>query len=150
VGIDLGLTHFAVLSDGRKIASPRFLRRAERKLRKAQQDLSRKKTGSANRAKVRVRIARIHAHVAADSCRDWLQRKPPASSARAKRSMWRTCASAAWRKPRLAKSVHDAGWSAACGVKDGPKPLSVGEWTFGRCGTVHDRDVDAARNIVTA
>jgi putative transposase len=41
-GIDLGLAHFAVLSDGRKIASPKFLRRAERKLRKAQQALSRK------------------------------------------------------------------------------------------------------------
>jgi hypothetical protein len=75
VGIDLGLTHFAVLSDGRKIASPRFLRRAERKLRKAQQDLSRKKNGGANRAKARVRIARIHAHVAADSCRDWLHKE---------------------------------------------------------------------------
>ena len=36
VGIDLGLTHFAVLSDGRKVANPRFLRRAERKLRRAQ------------------------------------------------------------------------------------------------------------------
>ncbi len=46
VGIDLGLTHFAVLSDGRKIASPRFLRRAEKKLRRAQRELSRKQKGS--------------------------------------------------------------------------------------------------------
>jgi putative transposase len=73
--------------------------------------------------------------------------------------------------------VHDAGWSAftgmleykakrygrvfgrigrfeptsqvcsACGVKNGPKPLHVREWTCGACGTVHDRDVNAARNI---
>src|SRR5690606_19857295 len=49
VGIDLGLTHFAVLSDGRKIDNPRFLRRAERRLRKAQQALSRKAKGSNNR-----------------------------------------------------------------------------------------------------
>ena len=42
VGIDLGLTHFAVMSDGRKITSPRFLRRAEHKLRRAQRSLSRK------------------------------------------------------------------------------------------------------------
>lgn len=41
VGIDLGLGHFAVLSDGTKIDSPRFLRRAEKRLRKAQRDLSR-------------------------------------------------------------------------------------------------------------
>src|SRR5438093_319456 len=51
VGIDLGLAHFAVLSDGRKIASPRFLRRAEKKLRRRQRDLSRKEKGSRNRDK---------------------------------------------------------------------------------------------------
>jgi putative transposase len=64
VGIDLGLTHFAVLSDGRKVANPRFLRRAERKLRKVQKALSRKETGSSNRAKARVKVARVHARVA--------------------------------------------------------------------------------------
>ena len=36
---------------------------------------------------------------------------------------------------------------SACGIKDGPKPLSVREWTCAACGTVHDRDVNAARNI---
>lgn len=46
IGIDLGLTHFAVLSDGTKIDSPRFLRRAEKKLKKAQRELSRKQKGS--------------------------------------------------------------------------------------------------------
>ena len=63
-GIDLGLAHFAVLSDGRKIASPRFLRRAERKLRKAQKALGRKARGSSNRDKARARVARVHAKVA--------------------------------------------------------------------------------------
>jgi putative transposase len=57
IGIDLGLKHFAVLSDGRKIASPRFFRRAEKKLRRAQRLLSRKQDGSANRAKARVKAA---------------------------------------------------------------------------------------------
>jgi hypothetical protein len=99
VGIDLGLTHFAVLSDGRKIANPRFLRRAERKLRKAQQDLSRKQKGSANRARARVKVAR--------GCTPgWLTpggtgctRNPPASSATAKRCTWRTCACPAGPHP---------------------------------------------------
>ncbi|MBV9205952.1 MAG: transposase, partial [Actinobacteria bacterium] len=58
VGIDLGLKHFAVLSDGRKIASPRFLRRAEKHLRRAQRALSRKSEGSRNREKARVKVAR--------------------------------------------------------------------------------------------
>ena len=69
VGIDLGLSSFAVLSDGRVIGAPKFLRRAERKLRKAQQDLSRKQKGSSNRAKARLRVAKVHARVA-DSRRD--------------------------------------------------------------------------------
>ena len=64
IGIDLGLTRFAVLSDGRKIASPRFLRRAERKLRRAQRSLSRKDRGSRNRDKARGKAARAHARVA--------------------------------------------------------------------------------------
>jgi putative transposase len=55
VGIDLGLTHFAVLSDGTKVTAPRFLRRAARKLRRLQQDLSRKARGSNNRKKAVVR-----------------------------------------------------------------------------------------------
>jgi putative transposase len=56
-GIDLGLNHFAVLSDGRKIASPRFLRRAEKKLRHSQRSLSRKQQGSNNRDKARGKVA---------------------------------------------------------------------------------------------
>jgi putative transposase len=58
VGIDLGLKHFAVLSDGRKISAPRFLRRAEKKLRRRQRDLSRKEKGSRNwdRARLKVNI----------------------------------------------------------------------------------------------
>ncbi|GEC07634.1 hypothetical protein SSP24_52890 [Streptomyces spinoverrucosus] len=64
IGIDLGLTHFAVLSDGTKIDSPRFLRRAEKKLKKAQKELSRKQKGSKNRAKACLKVARAHAEVA--------------------------------------------------------------------------------------
>jgi putative transposase len=69
-GIDLGLSAFAVLSDGRKIDSPRFLRRAEKKLKRLQQDLSRKVKGSKNRAKARIKVARQHAKVA-DQRRDF-------------------------------------------------------------------------------
>jgi len=57
-GIDLGLGHFAVLDDGTKVSAPRFLRRAEKKLKRAQGDLSRKHKRSANREKARVKVAR--------------------------------------------------------------------------------------------
>ncbi|MFF8879335.1 RNA-guided endonuclease InsQ/TnpB family protein, partial [Streptomyces flaveolus] len=69
-GLDLGLSTFAVLSDGRKIDSPRFLRRAEKKLKRLQRELSRKQKGSSNRAKARITVARQHAKVA-DRRRDW-------------------------------------------------------------------------------
>ncbi|WP_446466919.1 RNA-guided endonuclease TnpB family protein [Streptomyces sp. BRA346] len=81
-------------------------------------------------------------------------------------------------RTRLAKSVHDAGWSAfvgmleykavkhgrafakvdrafpssqicsVCGFRDGPKPLHVRQWTCSKCGTVHDRDHNASRNVL--
>jgi putative transposase len=70
VGIDLGLTHFAVMSDGTKVTAPKFLRRAARKLKRLQQDLSRKQHGSQNRKKAVVKVARAHTQVA-DTRRDW-------------------------------------------------------------------------------
>jgi len=179
VGIDLGLRYFAVLSDGRKIASPRFLRRAERKLRKAQKALNRKDKDGSNREKARVKAARIHARVA-DTRRDWLHQESTRIIRDSQAVYVEDLCVAGLARTRLAKSVHDAGWSAfagmleykaarhgrtfarigrfeptsqvcsACGVKDGPKPLSVREWTCGGCGAVQDRDLNAARNIVTA
>jgi putative transposase len=70
VGIDLGLTHYAVMSDGQRIANPRFLRRAERRLKKAQKALARKEKNSKNRVKARLKVAKAHARVA-DARRDW-------------------------------------------------------------------------------
>jgi putative transposase len=176
-GIDLGLTHFAVLSDGRKVASPQFLRRAERKLRMAQQTLSRRRTGSANRAKARVAVARRHARVA-DARRDWLHKLSTAIIRENQAVYVEDLCVAGLVRTRLGKSIADAGWSAftamleykarrhgrtfgrtgrweptsqvcsACGIKDGPKPLSVRTWTCAACGVTHDRDVNAARNIL--
>ncbi len=73
MGIDLGLTHFAVLSDGRKVDAPRIARKAAAKLRTAQKELARRQKGSANREKSRRKVARAHARVA-DTRRDWLHK----------------------------------------------------------------------------
>lgn len=179
VGIDLGLTHFAVLSDGRKIDSPRFLRRAEKKLKKAQQSLSRKVKGSNNRDKQRVKVARAHARVA-DARREFHHQQSTALICENQAIAVETLSVRGLARTRMAKSVHDAGWSSfvdmleykaarygrqlvrvgrfeptsqvcsACGVKDGPKPLAVREWSCTQCGTAHDRDVNAAINIKKA
>ncbi|WGD40491.1 RNA-guided endonuclease InsQ/TnpB family protein [Streptomyces cathayae] len=179
IGIDLGLTHFAVLSDGTKIDSPRFLRRAEKKLKKAQRELSRKQKGSKNREKARLKVARAHAEVT-DARREFHHRLSTQLISENQGIAVEDLSVAGLARTRLAKSVHDAGWSSfvhmleykaqrygrtfvkvgrfeptsqvcsACGVKDGPKPLNVREWTCTACGTVHDRDHNAAINVKTA
>jgi len=179
VGIDLGLTHFAVLSDGRKVASPRFLRRADKKLKRAQQVLSRKQEDSRNREKARVKVARAHARVA-DARRDFHHQLSTALIRDNQAIAVEDLAVKGLARTRLARSVHDAGWSeftamleykarlygrefhrigrfeptsqvcSACGIKDGPKPLHVRVWTCAGCGMTHDRDVNAARNIARA
>ncbi|MEU5148253.1 RNA-guided endonuclease TnpB family protein [Streptomyces yangpuensis] len=179
VGIDLGLTVFAVLSDGTKIASPRWFRRAEKKLRRLQRDLSRKVKGSKNRAKARIKLARQHARVA-DQRRDW-HHKVSTQIIRENQAVFvEDLAVSGLARGRLAKSVHDAGWAqfvdmlqykaarygrhfgminrfeptsqvcSICGHRDGPKPLHIRRWTCGECGAVHDRDENAAINILAA
>ncbi|MGV9341597.1 RNA-guided endonuclease InsQ/TnpB family protein [Streptomyces sp. NPDC003688] len=179
VGIDLGLTHFAVLSDGRKIDSPRFLRRAGKRLKKAQRELSRKQKGSRNRDKARVKVARAHARVA-DARREFHHRLSTQLIRENQAIAVEDLAVKGLARTRLAKSVHDAGWSAfvnmlaykaarygrvfirigrfeptsqvcsQCGVKDGPKPLHVRVWTCRACGAVLDRDINAAINVAKA
>ncbi|MFD5227491.1 RNA-guided endonuclease InsQ/TnpB family protein [Streptomyces qaidamensis] len=176
-GIDLGLSAFAVLSDGRKIDSPRFLRRAEKKLKRLQRELSRKAKGSKSRADARIKVARQHAKVA-NRRRDF-HHKASTKIIRDNQAVYvEDLAVSALSRTRLAKSVHDAGWSAfvgmleykavkhgrtfakvdrafpssqlcsVCGLRDGPKPLRVREWACGECGAVHDRDHNAASNVL--
>ena len=177
VGIDLGLTSFAVLSDGTVVRSPRFLRRAERKLRRWQKSLSRTAAGSSNKEKARVKVARAHATVA-DSRRDFHHQTSTALIRDNQAVYAEDLCVTGLARTRLAKSVHDAGWSAfvamlaykaerygryfgtigrfvpstgpcsACGVNSGSKPLHVRQWACPACGTVHDRDLNAAKNIL--
>jgi putative transposase len=111
IGIDLGLTHFAVLSDGTKIDSPRFLRRAEKKLKKAQRELSRKQKGSKNRAKARLKVARAHAK-ATDARREFHHQLSTRLICENQGIAVEDLAVAGLARTRLAKSVHDAGWSS--------------------------------------
>jgi putative transposase len=179
IGIDVGLDRLAATSDGEIIANPRFLRRKERHLARAQRALSRKQKGSANRAKARRRVAVLH-RKARNARRDHAHKTALRLVRDNQAVYAEDLAVSGLARTRLAKSVHDAGWAqllhliaekaehhgrtfhrvgrfeptsqvcSSCGVKDGPKPLSVRTWTCAACGVVHDRDVNAARNILAA
>src|SRR5260370_6918093 len=111
IGIDLGLTHFAVLSDGRKITSPQFLRRAEKRLRHVQRALSRKQKGSSNRDKARVKLAKVHARVA-DARREFHHQLSTALIRETQPVAVEDLAVAGLARTRTPKSVHHAPRSA--------------------------------------
>ncbi|MFH0244399.1 RNA-guided endonuclease InsQ/TnpB family protein [Streptomyces sp. HK10] len=122
-------------------------------------------------------VARQHAKVA-DRRRDWHHKASTQIIRDDQAAYVEDLAVSGPGRTRLAKSVHDAGWSAfvgmleykaalhgrtfakadrafpfsrvcsACGFGDGPKPLHVRRWTCSRCGTVHDRDHNAARDVL--
>lgn len=178
VGIDLGLTHFVVLSDGRKVDNPRIARKAARKLRRAQQELARRQKGSANRRKSVRKVARCHARVG-DTRRDWLHKLSTTLISENQAVYVEDLAVSGLARTRLARSVADAGWStfvamlaykatrrgrsfvkvdrwlpstrtcSTCGAIGDKKPLHVREWTC-PCGAAHNRDVNAAINILAA
>ncbi len=106
-GIDLGLKDFAVLRGGRAIESPKFFRQMERKLKKAQRALSRKEKGSANRAKARLKVAKIHEQVK-NRRDDWLD-KQVLMLVRENQALYvEDLAVGGLDRGRVAKSMHDA------------------------------------------
>ncbi|MGH3122783.1 MAG: RNA-guided endonuclease InsQ/TnpB family protein [Streptosporangiaceae bacterium] len=177
IGIDLGLHSLVVTSDGETVANLRFYRVAQRRLRRAQRVLSRRQEGSANRARARHRVAVVHRKVR-DARLDHAHKTALRLVRDNQAVYAEDLCLAGLARTRLAKSVSDAAWSqllrcigqkaaqygrtfakvgrfeptsqvcSACGVKNGPKPLGVRRWTCAACGTVHDRDVNAARNIL--
>ena len=180
VGIDLGLTHFAILSTGEKVAAPNTFRKNEAKLAKLQRRLAKKTRGSGRRKKAKLKVAKLHAKIA-DSRRDFLHKLSTRlineNQVIAVESL---SVSNMQKNRRLSKSIGDAGWSeflrqleykahwygrtlagidrwypsskrcSDCGHTMPKMPLNVREWTCPECGTVHDRDVNAARNVLAA
>jgi putative transposase len=179
VGIDVGLDRLVVTSGGEVIANPRFLRAKERKLARAQRALARKAKGSANRAKARRRVAVLH-RMARERRLDHAHKTALRLVRDNQAVYAEDLAVSGLARTQLAKSVHDAGWAqllrlvaekaerygrtfhrigrfvptsqvcSKCGTKDGPKPLNVRQWSCAACGAVHDRDVNAAKNILAA
>jgi len=178
VGVDLGLKDFAVLSTGERIAHPNLLRAKERRLARYQRMMARKRRGSANRTKAKVKIARQHAKVA-DARRDFLHKASTDLIRRFDTIVVEDLAVANMvRNRRLAKSISDSGWGefrsmltykasrygrtmvvvnrwypssktcSACGHLLATLSLGTRRWACPGCGTLHDRDINAAKNIL--
>lgn len=180
VGIDLGLTHFAILSTGEKITAPNTFRKNEATLAKLQRRLAKKTKGSANRKKAKLKVAKLHAKIT-DSRKDFLHKLSTRLVNENQVIAIETLAVSNMQKNHnLAKSIADASWSEFvrqleykslwygrelvgvdrwypsskrcfdCGHTVKKMPLSVREWTCPECGTIHDRDINAARNVLAA
>lgn len=188
VGIDLGISDFAILSTGEKIGNKRFLSKLSKKLAKEQKILSRralaaKKTNrklldSKNYQKQRMKVAKIHEKIA-NMRRDFLHKL----STNLVKNHDVICiedlsSKNLMKNHKLAKSIGDVSWSefvrmleyksswydkqvskisrwypssqicSDCGFSSGKKPLSVREWTCAKCGSHHDRDINASINIL--
>ena len=177
VGVDAGITSLVTLSTGEKVTNPKHERRDRARLMKAQRELSRKAKGSANRAKARLKVARVHARITGRR-RDVLHKL----STRLVRenqtvviedlsvrtmvrnhSLARAISDASWAELRR-QLAYKAGWygrtviaidrfypssktCSACGVITATMPLTIREWTCAACGARHDRDINAAKVI---
>ncbi|MEU6259418.1 RNA-guided endonuclease TnpB family protein [Streptomyces sp. NPDC047043] len=180
VGVDVGLDHLLTLSTGEKVANPRHERRDRTRLAKSQRELARKAKGEgANRRKARERVAKIHARIA-DRRRDGLHKLTTrlvrenqtiviedltVRNMVKNRSLARAISDAAWAEFRSLLE-YKAAWygreviavdrffpssklCSVCGTLADKMPLHVRTWTC-ECGTIHDRDVNAARNLLAA
>ncbi|TDD09469.1 transposase [Nonomuraea diastatica] len=179
VGIDAGITALATLSTGEKIFNPKYGCRDRRKLAKAQQAFARKEKGSNNRARARLKVARAYARIT-DRRRDHLHKvttrlvrenqviaveDPTVRNMVKNRSLARAISGASWREMRSMLEYRTARYGrtviavdrwfpssklcSACGILRDKMPLNVRAWEC-TCGAVHDRDVNAAKNVLAA
>ncbi len=179
IGLDAGVAALASLSTGEKIPNPKYEQVDRRKLARALRAMARKARGSSNREKARRVVARIHSRIA-DRRRDHLHKVTTrlvrenqvivvedlaVRNMVKNRSLARAVSDASWREMR-SMLTYKAAWygrdllvvdrwlpssklCSACGAVAAAMPLSVRDWVC-VCGASHDRDVNAAKNILAA
>ena len=177
IGIDLGLTHFAILSTSEKIENPKLHKRMLRKIKKANRRLSKAKKESNRRKKRKLRLAKLHAKVK-DQRTDFLH-KLTTRLVRENQTLAVEDLNVAGliKNRKLSRAIADAGWAkfktllaakcdkygrdliivdrwypssqicSCCGKSGGRKELNVREWECLYCNSFHDRDINAATNI---
>ncbi|MEU4833444.1 RNA-guided endonuclease TnpB family protein [Streptosporangium sp. NPDC023615] len=179
VGVDAGITALATLSTEEKIVNPQHERADRRKLAKAQRTLTRTEKGSANRQKAKLKVARVHARIT-DRRRDHLHKVTTrlvrenrtvviedltVRNMVKNHTLARAISDASWRQMRtmleykaqwygrellvVDRWVPSSKLCSACGAIQRSMPLNVREWVCA-CGASHDRDVNAAKNILAA
>ncbi len=178
VGVDLGVSALATLSTGEKVVGPKPHKALLGRLQRLSRSLSRKKKGSKNRNKARIRLARLHARIA--NIRNDALHKLTSELTRTHDTIVieDLQVRGMMRNRHLARSIADMGfhefrrqleykaqrrgglviladrWFASskicscCGVKQDSMPLHIREWVCPDCGTSHDRDTNAARNLL--
>ena len=177
VGIDLGLTHFCITSDGSKFDNPRHTERHVKNLKKKQQSLARKQKGSTTRAKAKRLVARVHSKIS--KVREDFLHKLSRKIVNENQviAVENLAVKNMVKNHNLAKAISDCGWgqfctmlkykaewegktyievdrffasSKTCSVclnKVDSLSLDIRSWTCKTCQTHHDRDVNAAINI---
>ncbi|WP_214107768.1 RNA-guided endonuclease InsQ/TnpB family protein [Acrocarpospora catenulata] len=180
VGVDVGVKDFAVTSDGEKIANPRHLARRAANLARYQRRMARKQPGSSNRAKAKAKVARAHRKVKAARADFLHKTSTRLVRDHDVIVIEDLNVKGMVRNRSLAKAISDCGWGtfrrmldyktakygrhlividrwypssktcSACGRLLAGLSLSTRRWTCPGCGTLHDRDVNAAKNILAA
>jgi len=176
VGVDMGITDLAITSNGRKTGNPRFLKKAYWNLRRKQKALSRCNKGSKGRSKARLQLAKAHERVA-NARNDFQHKLSRQLIDENQAVIVETLkVKNMVKNRRLAKAISDAGWStlitkleykakqegkhlvkidqwfpstktcSCCGLKQAEMSLKIRSWVCS-CGAIHDRDINAARNI---
>ncbi|TMR97087.1 RNA-guided endonuclease InsQ/TnpB family protein [Nonomuraea basaltis] len=180
VGVDLGVKDFAVTSGGDKIANPRKLAKRERNLARYQRRMARKQRGSNNRKKAKAKVARAHRKIRASRADFLHKTSTRLVRDHDVIVIEDLNINGMVRNRSLAKAISDSGWGAfrrmleyktakygrhlvvidrwypssktcsACGHLLAELSLKTRHWTCPGCGTRHDRDVNAAKNILAA